>query len=140
MAVKKGSDIDRAIEWAQDARRDALKRKRLAGDPLNPARARPGSTPDFRRAGKDAEQLKTIIGLLRMEAFRYAVRDAWSIVKVLLGALYMFAILAWAFSGVVLLVAWLIPSAKAAQIAGIAACSAAALEAIVYVIKAKRKD
>ena len=82
MAVKKGSDIDRAIEWAQDARRDALKRKRLAGDPLNPARARPGFTPDFRRAGKDAEQLKTIIGLLRMEAFRYAVRDAWSILKV----------------------------------------------------------
>lgn len=53
--------LDAAIAWAEDARRDALRRVRASGNPRNPAQAQEGRDEEFHAGKKDAFGLELVL-------------------------------------------------------------------------------
>ena len=66
--TKHAQRLDMAIAWAEDARRDALRRVRAAGNPHNPRRAREGREQEFDSGKKDAFGLE--LALIELKARR----------------------------------------------------------------------
>lgn len=66
----------RAIDLVVHQRREALMRKRLAGDPANPFKPRYGAELTFASASQEAETLHFILKLLEKEAAREIKRQA----------------------------------------------------------------
>lgn len=62
---KKVEKLDAALIWAQRAHREALARKRAAGEPRNPLRGKPGQEEAFAAAEQEAAVTATILAALR---------------------------------------------------------------------------
>lgn len=62
---KKVEKLDTALIWAQRAHREALARKRAAGEPRNPFRGKPGQEEAFAAAEQEAAVTATILATLR---------------------------------------------------------------------------
>lgn len=58
---KKVEKLDAAVSWARDQHRAALERKRAAGAPRNPFRAKPGQEKEFAAAARAAEAAETAL-------------------------------------------------------------------------------
>ena len=58
---KKVEKLDAALSWARDQHRAALERKRAAGAPRNPFRAKPGQEEEFAAAARAAEAAETAL-------------------------------------------------------------------------------
>lgn len=68
--MKTSRDLARAIGWATNYRRVALRMKRDFGNPRNPNAASPGSEKEFADARDDVRALDLILKLLDKEAQR----------------------------------------------------------------------
>lgn len=66
--AKHAQRLDMAITWAEDARCDALRRVKAAGNPRNPHRAREGREQEFDSGKKDAFGLE--LALIELKARR----------------------------------------------------------------------
>lgn len=73
----KHTDFQAAVNLAQSARRNAAYRRRDAGDPRNPFRAKAGREQEFREATQSARAYGLILKLLEKEA----QRRAWAMTK-----------------------------------------------------------
>lgn len=73
----KHTDFQAAINLAQSARRNAAYRRRDAGDPRNPFRAKAGREQEFLEATQSARAYGLILKLLEKEA----QRRAWAMTK-----------------------------------------------------------
>lgn len=58
---KKVEKLDAALMWTQRAHREALARKRAAGAPRTPFRAKPGQEKEFAAAAWEAEAAETAL-------------------------------------------------------------------------------
>lgn len=73
----KYTDFQAAVNLAQSARRNAAYRRRDAGDPRNPFRAKAGREQEFLEATQSARTYGLILKLLEKEARR----RAWAMTK-----------------------------------------------------------
>lgn len=70
-------DFQAAINLAQSARRNAATRRRDAGDPHNPFRAKAGREPEFFEAVQSSRAYGLILRLLEKELRRRAVKPLY---------------------------------------------------------------
>lgn len=65
--MKKNIDLERATGLVIRARRDAAFHKRDAGEPRNPAQAKPGQEKAFQEAGESVRAYDVILNLIEKE-------------------------------------------------------------------------
>lgn len=88
------TELRRSLDLVAIQRRDALMRKRLAGDPRNPFRPRYGAELTFASAAQEAETLGYILKLLEKETAREIARKVEPLADRVLDMLIGFGLLA----------------------------------------------